>query len=244
MDCSELNSFSPQLYRNLCQYPREVIPILDDVINGLVRDIRAATRDAGAPGASQASEPANETSMQPINVRPYNLVERRAIRDLDPNDIEALVQVDGMVTRVSNVTPDMRYAWVTLLLPAWSRRLVHFVEHRDQGLKGSCRVAKFICEACQTPVWAANEAGKVKEPAKCSNQACNRKHTIKLVHNQCLFSDKQLIKLQESPNLIPEGETPHAVTAFVYDALVDFVRPGDRITLVGALVSFLHSLRL
>jgi DNA replication licensing factor MCM4 len=45
-----------------------------------------------------------------INTRPYNLVEDRAIRNLDPNDVERLVQVDGMITRVSNVTPDMRCA--------------------------------------------------------------------------------------------------------------------------------------
>jgi DNA replication licensing factor MCM4 len=60
------------------------------------------------------------------------------------------------------------------------------------------------------------------------------KFTMTLAHAQSLFSDKQLIKIQESPNMIPEGETPHAVTAFVYDALVDFVRPGDRVTIVGA----------
>ena len=85
-------------------------------------------------------------------------------------------------------------------------------------------------------MWVANEAGKIKEPHRCLNQACGAKQMMKLVHNQCLYSDKQLVKIQESPNLIPEGETPHAVTAFVYDALVDFVRPGDRITLVGALL--------
>ena len=98
-----------------------------------------------------------------------------------------------------------------------------------------CRVAKFICERCSSAMWVANEAGKVKEPAACESQACGAKQMMKLMHNQCLYSDKQLVKIQESPNLIPEGETPHAVTAFVYDALVDFVRPGDRVTLVGAL---------
>lgn len=97
----------------------------------------------------------------------------------------------------------------------------------------ACRVAKFVCEQCGTAVWVANEAGKVKEPSKCASQHCGAKQAMKLVHNQCLYSDKQLLKIQESPNLIPEGETPHTVTAFVYDALVDFVRPGDRITLVG-----------
>ena len=97
------------------------------------------------------------------------------------------------------------------------------------------RVAKFECERCKTSLWVANEGGKISEPPKCENGACRAKHMMKLQHNQCLYSDKQLVKLQEAPNLIPEGETPHAVTAFVYDALVDFVRPGDRVTLVGAM---------
>ena len=32
-DCQELESYSPQLYYNLAEYPREVIPILDDILN-------------------------------------------------------------------------------------------------------------------------------------------------------------------------------------------------------------------
>ena len=39
--------------------------------------------------------------------------------------------------------------------------------------------------------------------------------------------------LQESPNAIPEGETPHSVTLFAHDQLVDMAKPGDRITLTG-----------
>jgi DNA replication licensing factor MCM4 len=84
-------------------------------------------------------------------------------------------------------------------------------------------------------MWVPNEGGRVSHPTICANQNCMSKFTMTLAHAQSLFSDKQLIKIQESPNMIPEGETPHAVTAFVYDALVDFVRPGDRVTIVGAL---------
>lgn len=39
--------------------------------------------------------------------------------------------------------------------------------------------------------------------------------------------------MQENPNAIPEGETPHAVTLFTYDDLVDGAKPGDRITVTG-----------
>ncbi len=39
--------------------------------------------------------------------------------------------------------------------------------------------------------------------------------------------------LQENPNAIPEGETPHNVTLLCYDPLVDVTKPGDRITVTG-----------
>lgn len=42
-----------------------------------------------------------------------------------------------------------------------------------------------------------------------------------------------MLCLQENPNAIPEGETPHNVTMLVYEALVDTAKPGDRITITG-----------
>jgi DNA replication licensing factor MCM4 len=43
----------------------------------------------------------------------------------------------------------------------------------------------------------------------------------------------QMIRLQETPDEIPEGETPHSVTLFAFDSLVDAVRPGDRVEVTG-----------
>jgi DNA replicative helicase MCM subunit Mcm2 (Cdc46/Mcm family) len=39
--------------------------------------------------------------------------------------------------------------------------------------------------------------------------------------------------LQENPNAIPEGETPHAVSMFAFDSLLDVCKPGDRVTVTG-----------
>ena len=39
--------------------------------------------------------------------------------------------------------------------------------------------------------------------------------------------------MQENPNAIPEGETPHGVNMFAYDDLVDAAKPGDRVTITG-----------
>jgi len=47
------------------------------------------------------------------------------------------------------------------------------------------------------------------------------------------YSDKQLVRLQESPEQIPEGETPHTLTLVVYDDLVDVAKPGDRVDITG-----------
>ncbi len=38
----------------------------------------------------------------------FNLMERKVIRDLDPDDIDRLVSVSGMVTRCSNIIPEVR----------------------------------------------------------------------------------------------------------------------------------------
>lgn len=48
----------------------------------------------------------------------------------------------------------------------------------------------------------------------------------------CL-SMPQVIKMQENPNAIPEGETPHTVTLYAYDNMVDMCRPGDRVAITG-----------
>ena len=42
--------------------------------------------------------------------------------------------------------------------------------------------------------------------------------------------------VQENPNAIPEGETPHNVTLMCYDPMTDMTKPGDRITVTGTLL--------
>ena len=48
-----------------------------------------------------------------------------------------------------------------------------------------------------------------------------------------MFSDKQHIKMQETPETVPDGETPQTLQMCAYEDLVDFVKPGDRVEVVG-----------
>jgi DNA replication licensing factor MCM4 len=75
------------------------------------------------------------------------------------------------------------------------------------------------------------QRSKIVEPSECKN--CYSKSSFELIHNRSTFSNKQHIKLQETPEHMPEGETPITINLCCYDELVDFVKPGDRSEIVG-----------
>jgi len=44
------------------------------------------------------------------------------------------------------------------------------------------------------------------------------------------------VRLQETPDEIPEGGTPHTVSLLLHDKLVDNGKPGDRIEVIKAVI--------
>ncbi|CAG9334845.1 unnamed protein product [Blepharisma stoltei] len=93
------------------------------------------------------------------------------------------------------------------------------------------RVADFRCAQCGRHEKVTLERGKVEEPNSCPR--CLAKYSFELIHNLSIFSDKQHIKIQETPENIPEGEVPHTVHICCYDDMIDIMRPGDRIEVTG-----------
>jgi DNA replication licensing factor MCM4 len=104
---------------------------------------------------------------------------------------------------------------------------------RASNLIPDMRVAYFVCRKCGDVAKVENLKGRINEPTRCQRQSCMAQNAYELCHNRCIFGDKQLIKIQETPDSVPEGQTPHSVTLCVYDSLMDFVRPGDRIEVCG-----------
>ena len=68
----------------------------------------------------------------------------------------------------------------------------------------------FKCVTCGATAEVMIDRGRIDEPAACPH--CRGKGCLDMVHNRCLFMDKQMVRLQETPDEIPEGETPQ-VTA-------------------------------
>lgn len=93
--------------------------------------------------------------------------------------------------------------------------------------------AFFKCNVCGHTTNVELERGRIREPTECPRPICAQKNSMQIVHNRCEFSDKQVIKLQETPDMIPPGQTPHSVSVCVYNELVDFCKAGDRVCITG-----------
>jgi DNA replication licensing factor MCM4 len=93
--------------------------------------------------------------------------------------------------------------------------------------------AFFKCAVCNHVVAVQIDRGKITEPTKCPRKACESSNSMQIVHNRSKFADKQVIKLQETPDEVPDGQTPHSVSLCVYDDLVDVCKAGDRVEVTG-----------
>ncbi|RXN24671.1 DNA replication licensing factor mcm4 [Labeo rohita] len=139
VNCSHIQTFDTDLYRQLICYPQEVIPTFDMAVNELFFD----------------RFPDSVLEHQ-IQVRPYSALKTRNMRALNPEDIDQLITISGMVIRTSQLIPEMQEAF-------------------------------FRCQ----------------------------------------------IKLQESPEDMPAGQTPHTTVVYAHNDLVDKVQPGDRVNITG-----------
>lgn len=105
---------------------------------------------------------------------------------------------------------------------------------RSSPLIPDLKVAHFLCSVCGNSETNSIERGKITEPSgKCGN--CGTANSYYIVHNRCVFANKQMVRLQETPDEVPAGQTPASVITFCYDDLVDSVQPGDKVEVTGVL---------
>lgn len=200
LDAKNLLSYQPtrKLYYQLLNYPQEVIPIMDQTIKDCMVSL---VMDNNEFDTTRINVDDIETNI--YTVRPYNINNvERGMRELNPNDIDKLVSVKGLVLRSTSVIPDMK-------------------------------VAFFKCNACDHTIAVEIDRGVISEPSKCPRQVCGQSNSMSIIHNRSSFADKQVIKLQETPDLVPDGQTPHSINLCIYDDLVDSCRAGDRIEVCG-----------
>ncbi|KAF2671112.1 MCM-domain-containing protein [Microthyrium microscopicum] len=247
LDMRNLQAYPPtrKLWYQMQNFPEEIIPIVDTVIKDVMIELaeqkgheerQEILRDFNAQqAAAQPSRQRDSSSLPPMpssdigngqpaggvqealaglpnrvdevadktyRVRPFGLEKTINLRELNPQDLDKLVSVKGLVIRTTPIIPDMKEAF-------------------------------FKCAVCNHTVQADLDRGKITEPVKCPRPVCDSSNSMQMVHNRSTFSDKQVIKLQETPDHVPDGQTPHSVSLCVYDELVDVCKAGDRIEVTG-----------
>ncbi|KAF9485740.1 cell division control protein 54 [Pholiota conissans] len=205
LDITNLLAYPPsrKLHTQLVKYPQEVIPAMDQVLKDLMLEVADADQQAGMEGMRGA---------------------------------EGDEEIADIMGRVYKVRPfGLLSVNMRTLNPSDTDKLVCIkgLVIRATPVIPDMKVAFFRCLTCSHTVQVEIDRGKIEEPARCPRDVCASIGTMSLMHNRCEFADRQVIRLQETPDAVPDGQTPHTVSLSVYDELVDVSKPGDRIVVTG-----------
>jgi len=193
-----------QLYYNLLNYPQEMVPILDQVLADAALDF--AFNDANEEADPTLREEKTHRAAQ-MNTQVFKVRPFGGERKTNMRDLNPS-DIDKIVSirgLVIRATP---------IIPDMKK-------------------AFFRCDACAHTVVVEIDRGQIAEPVKCPREVCNLTGSMSLIHNRSEFADRQSVRLQETPDVVPDGQTPLAVNLGLFDELVDTVKPGDRVTLTG-----------
>ncbi|BFZ61457.1 MCM DNA helicase complex subunit [Saitoella coloradoensis] len=128
-------------------------------------------------------------------------------RTLRAQHLGKLISLEGIVTRCSLVRPKV----VKSVHYCEETKLFHYREYRDQTMTGGNAPAT-------TSIYPTEDADG---------------NPLVTEFGYSTYRDHQTISIQEMPERAPAGQLPRSIDVIMDDDLVDRVKPGDRIQLVG-----------
>ncbi|KAF7313598.1 DNA helicase [Mycena chlorophos] len=194
---------SKKLHGQLIKYPQEIIPAMDQVLKDLMLAIAEEDR-------------------------------RDGLEDMEGAQGEA--EISEIMSKVYKTRPfGLPSVNMRELNPTDTDKLVAIngLVIRTTPIIPDMKTAFFRCLTCMHTTQVELDRGKIAEPTVCPRDVCATPGNMSLIHNRCVFADRQVIRLQETPDAVPDGQTPHTVSLSVYDELVDVAKPGDRLIVTG-----------
>ncbi|RAR13391.1 dna replication licensing factor mcm3 [Stemphylium lycopersici] len=126
-------------------------------------------------------------------------------RTLGSNQLNHMVSLEGIVTKTSLVRPKVV-------------KSVHYNETKQKFLSREYQDQTMTTGAASTSVYPTDDG---------------EGNPLVTEYGYCIYRDHQTISIQEMPERAPAGQLPRSVDVILDDDLVDRVKPGDRIQLVG-----------
>ncbi|MFX0032472.1 MAG: minichromosome maintenance protein MCM [Candidatus Hodarchaeota archaeon] len=106
---------------------------------------------------------------------------------------------------------------------------------RSSTIRPKLVKATFECTMCNLQFEVIQLSTKIKWPKFCINKRCKAKAQtdFRLISKSSTFLDWQSIMIQEIPEDLPPGRIPRSIQSILIQDLVDFVKPGDRVKIIG-----------
>ncbi|TAQ89956.1 hypothetical protein B7494_g1690 [Chlorociboria aeruginascens] len=127
-------------------------------------------------------------------------------RTLSSSHLNHMVSLEGIVTRCSLVRPKI----IKSVHYNEKKNIFHFREYKDQTMSANGAFTSSVYPQ-------EDEEG----------------NPLITEYGYCTYRDHQTISIQEMPERAPAGQLPRGVDVILDDDLVDKVKPGDRVQLVG-----------
>ncbi|PMD60635.1 MCM-domain-containing protein [Hyaloscypha bicolor E] len=241
LDFRNMKAYPPtkKLWQQAQDYPQDIVTLMDQSIKDVMYEIAEAEMakqrqsQSSVGQSSQRNRVMSSEPPVPSSDRDEPEATPRA-EPLDPNEIDWCQEVQKRSYRVRpfglDSTVNMRD-----LNPSDVDRIVAIkgLVIRTTPIIPDMKDAFFKCQVCNHTVKVDLDRGRISEPTKCPRPICDSPNSMQIVHNRSGFMDKQVIKLQETPDSVPAGQTPHSVSMCAYDELVDLCKAGDRVEITG-----------
>lgn len=147
----------------------------------------------------------SQITKEKIRIMVSHLEETVSLRDLGSEHLGKLVMVEGVVVGSSPVNPTVK-------------------------------LAAYRCKRCGTVNKVLQETPFLQTPTFCCDPDCGRDGPFKFVQESSTFVDCQELKLQEPPEDLPPGQVPLTLDIrLIGKELVEHVRPGEHVRIVGVL---------
>jgi DNA replication licensing factor MCM4 len=243
LDARNLKAYPPtrKLWHQLQSFPSEIIPLMDTCIKDTIVEMAERKMDSMRSAQSQQRQELNRT--RDLSSAPPMLSSDvdHNIGGQTPTPAHAAEDIPDLVTeaeqRIYRVRPFGMDKTINLrdLNPGDMDKMVSVkgLVIRTTPVIPDMKDAFFRCSVCHHTVKVDIDRGKIAEPTRCPRVVCESANSMQIVHNRSGFADKQVIKLQETPDSVPDGQTPHSVSLCAYDELVDMCKAGDRVEITG-----------
>ncbi len=217
LNLSSIREYSEDLYKYIITFPSKAIPMFESELKSLVKE-RIERPDSQKSKYIDKSliiqEPELIYRITFEGMFGKNMVTPRGLNATLTNQ---LVCVQGIVTRMSIVRPKL----INSAHYCDDTKSGFFKEYVDQ-FSLSNNVSKNMINQTD-PSYITNII-----PTKDINN-----NPLSFEYGYSIFRDFQILLVQEPPERTPVGQLPRSVEVILEDDLVDKIKPGDRVQLVG-----------